>query len=150
MFDVKETFGRLQLHLDHLDMDLSKYYNDFSMDEMVDWAEMEVEQQGGSSEHLQKTDKGKKRLFKMKQRLLKLGLILQPKAKRRLVKMQHRVLKLGIVDSDYNIDYNSDDDSEFCHVILSGGNLFEVRSKSEGFTVDEGKKTCGYRMWQLS
>ncbi|GKE77096.1 hypothetical protein Tco_1543216, partial [Tanacetum coccineum] len=25
-----------------------------------------------------------------------------------------------------------------------------VRSGSEGFTVDEGKKTCSYRMWQLS
>ncbi|GKE54855.1 hypothetical protein Tco_1490011, partial [Tanacetum coccineum] len=28
--------------------------------------------------------------------------------------------------------------------------FFEVRSESEGFTVDEGKRTCSYRMWQLS
>ncbi|GJV18087.1 hypothetical protein Tco_1363410 [Tanacetum coccineum] len=33
---------------------------------------------------------------------------------------------------------------------LTGGNLFEVRSGSEGFKVDEGKRTCGWRMWQLS
>ncbi|GJY58099.1 multidrug resistance-associated protein 5 [Tanacetum coccineum] len=38
----------------------------------------------------------------------------------------------------------------FWHVIPAGGNLFEVRSGSEGFTVDEGKRTCSCRMWQLS
>ncbi|GJS62810.1 multidrug resistance-associated protein 5 [Tanacetum coccineum] len=40
--------------------------------------------------------------------------------------------------------------SEFWHVIPAGGNLYEVRSGSEGFTVDEGKRTCSCRMWQLS
>ncbi|GJT45975.1 multidrug resistance-associated protein 5 [Tanacetum coccineum] len=38
----------------------------------------------------------------------------------------------------------------FWHVIPAGGNLFEVRSGSKGFTVDEGKRTCSCRMWQLS
>ncbi|GKB43840.1 hypothetical protein Tco_0888782, partial [Tanacetum coccineum] len=38
----------------------------------------------------------------------------------------------------------------FWHVIPAGRNLFEVRSGSEGFTVDEGKRTCTCRMWQLS
>ncbi|GKA56789.1 hypothetical protein Tco_0755861 [Tanacetum coccineum] len=46
MFDVEEAFGRLNLYLDHLDMNLSEYCNDFSVDEMVDWAEMEVETEG--------------------------------------------------------------------------------------------------------
>ncbi|GJX14344.1 hypothetical protein Tco_0206102 [Tanacetum coccineum] len=70
MFNVEETFGRLTLYLDHLDMNLSeylsqaitydmddlvskkigppkrRYYNDFLVDEMVDWAEMEVETEG--------------------------------------------------------------------------------------------------------
>ncbi|GJU87895.1 hypothetical protein Tco_1295441 [Tanacetum coccineum] len=70
MFDVEETFGRLTLYLDHLDMNLSEYLsqaitydmddlvskkigplkkrycNDFSVDEMVDWAEMEIETEG--------------------------------------------------------------------------------------------------------
>ncbi|GKB57779.1 multidrug resistance-associated protein 5 [Tanacetum coccineum] len=32
----------------------------------------------------------------------------------------------------------------------SGGNLYEVRSGSEGFTIDKGKRTCSCRMWQLS
>ncbi|GJW93269.1 hypothetical protein Tco_0172941 [Tanacetum coccineum] len=36
------------------------------------------------------------------------------------------------------------------HVIPVGGNIFEVRSGSEGFTINEGKKTCSYRMWPLS
>nr|GFC88447.1 hypothetical protein [Tanacetum cinerariifolium] len=38
----------------------------------------------------------------------------------------------------------------FWHVISAGGNLFEVRSGSEGFTLDEGDKTCSCKMWQLS
>ncbi|GKA78685.1 multidrug resistance-associated protein 5 [Tanacetum coccineum] len=38
----------------------------------------------------------------------------------------------------------------FWHVIPAGENLFEVRSGSEGFTVDEDKRTCSCRMWQLS
>ncbi|GJZ88487.1 multidrug resistance-associated protein 5 [Tanacetum coccineum] len=38
----------------------------------------------------------------------------------------------------------------FWHLIPAGGKLFEVRSRSEGFTVDEGKRTCSCRMWQLS
>nr|GEW53937.1 multidrug resistance-associated protein 5 [Tanacetum cinerariifolium] len=70
MFDVEETFGRLNLYLDHLDINLSeylsqaitydmddlvskkigpskkRYYNDFSVDEMIDWAGMEVETDG--------------------------------------------------------------------------------------------------------
>ncbi|GJY12619.1 multidrug resistance-associated protein 5 [Tanacetum coccineum] len=38
----------------------------------------------------------------------------------------------------------------FWHVIPAGGNLFEARSESKGFTADEGKRTCTCRMWQLS
>ncbi|GJR06128.1 multidrug resistance-associated protein 5 [Tanacetum coccineum] len=39
--------------------------------------------------------------------------------------------------------------TKFWHVIPASGNLFEVRSGSEGFTIDEGKKTCSCKMWQL-
>ncbi|GKC67714.1 hypothetical protein Tco_1100312 [Tanacetum coccineum] len=70
MFDVEETFGRINLYLDHLDMNLSdylsqaitydmddlvskkigppkkRYCNDFYVDKIVDWAEMEVETEG--------------------------------------------------------------------------------------------------------
>ncbi|GJZ77422.1 multidrug resistance-associated protein 5, partial [Tanacetum coccineum] len=38
----------------------------------------------------------------------------------------------------------------FWHVIPTGGDLFKVRSGSEGFTVDEEKRTCSCKMWQLS
>ncbi|PWA74551.1 peroxidase 20 [Artemisia annua] len=75
MFDVAELYGRLDLYLDHLDMDLSEYLekadtddmdecvyrakgppkprycNKFSVDEMVNWAEMEVEYEASSSNH---------------------------------------------------------------------------------------------------
>ncbi|GJR69610.1 hypothetical protein Tco_0015675 [Tanacetum coccineum] len=98
MFDVEETLGRLELYLDHLDMDLSEYLSLAITTEMDACDEMEVEQQGGSSQHPLKTDKDeekvsqdetkgveartsttdndKKRLFKMKQKVLKLGLVL--------------------------------------------------------------------------
>ncbi|GJY34048.1 hypothetical protein Tco_0418517 [Tanacetum coccineum] len=79
MFDVEEIFDRLNFYLDHLDMELSelsqaitdemdacvyekivppkkRYCNDFSMDEMFDWAEIEVEQHGGSSQCQKKPD----------------------------------------------------------------------------------------------
>nr|GEU78904.1 ribonuclease H-like domain-containing protein [Tanacetum cinerariifolium] len=82
MFDVEETFGRLNLYLDHLDMNLSEYLsqaitidmdvsvykkighpkkrccNDFFVDEMVDWVEMEVETNGVEA-RTSTTDKGK-------------------------------------------------------------------------------------------
>ncbi|GJZ60177.1 multidrug resistance-associated protein 5 [Tanacetum coccineum] len=38
----------------------------------------------------------------------------------------------------------------FWLVIPAGENLFEVRSWSEGFTVNEEKRTYSYKMWQLS
>ncbi|GJS72100.1 hypothetical protein Tco_0704941 [Tanacetum coccineum] len=87
MFDVEETFGRLNIYLDHLDMNLSEYLsqaitnemdaevlkkicplkkrycNDFTIDEMVDWAEMEVEQHGGGG-GTSTIDKGKEKVSK--------------------------------------------------------------------------------------
>ncbi|GJZ22978.1 pentatricopeptide repeat-containing protein [Tanacetum coccineum] len=42
------------------------------------------------------------------------------------------------------------DKHKFWHVIPAGGNLFEVRNGSEAFTVDEHKRTCTCRMWQLA
>nr|GEW15967.1 pentatricopeptide repeat-containing protein [Tanacetum cinerariifolium]GEX21071.1 pentatricopeptide repeat-containing protein [Tanacetum cinerariifolium] len=42
------------------------------------------------------------------------------------------------------------DQQRFWHVISCGGNLFEVRKGSDAFRVDEPKKTCSCRMWQLS
>nr|GEU58618.1 transposon protein, putative, Mutator sub-class [Tanacetum cinerariifolium] len=38
----------------------------------------------------------------------------------------------------------------FWHVIPAGGNLFDVRNGSEAFTVDEHKRTCTCRRWQLA
>ncbi|GJV64239.1 hypothetical protein Tco_1475067 [Tanacetum coccineum] len=82
MFDVEEIFGRLNLYLDHLDMDLSEYLsqaitydmdvcvskttgppkkrycNDFTVHEMVDWAEMEVQNQEGVETSTRNIDKG--------------------------------------------------------------------------------------------
>nr|GEW16300.1 pentatricopeptide repeat-containing protein [Tanacetum cinerariifolium] len=41
------------------------------------------------------------------------------------------------------------DQQRFWHVILSGGNKFEVMRGSDAFKVDEKAKTCSCRMWQL-
>nr|GEV43013.1 pentatricopeptide repeat-containing protein [Tanacetum cinerariifolium] len=38
----------------------------------------------------------------------------------------------------------------FWHVIPAGGNLFKVRNGSKALTVDEHKRTCTCRMWQLA
>ena len=78
MFDIAELYGRLELYLDHLGMDMSKYEckadevvdslckakgpprkrycNEFSEDEMVNWAEMEVEYEGSCSHHPRSSD----------------------------------------------------------------------------------------------
>ncbi|GJX80675.1 hypothetical protein Tco_0328824 [Tanacetum coccineum] len=46
-------------------------------------------------------------------------------------------VKLGVaVNSDGKTYFD-----RFWHVIPAGGNLYEVRSRSEGFAVDEGKRT---------
>ncbi|GKD09049.1 hypothetical protein Tco_1188734 [Tanacetum coccineum] len=116
MFDVEETFGRLNLYLDHLDMVFSEYLsqaitnemdayvfkkigppkkrycNDFSMDEMVDWVEMEVEQHGGFSQHPQKPE-GVKIMTKV-------------------VEARRSTVDRGS-DSDYESEFDSDDDSDY-------------------------------------
>ena len=40
--------------------------------------------------------------------------------------------------------------NRFWHVISTGGGLFEVRNGSEAFGVDEQRRTCTCRLWQLS
>ncbi|GJW23965.1 pentatricopeptide repeat-containing protein [Tanacetum coccineum] len=42
------------------------------------------------------------------------------------------------------------DQHRFWHVIPTGGNLFEVRNGSEAFGVDEDRRNCSCRLWQLS
>ncbi|GJW39230.1 pentatricopeptide repeat-containing protein [Tanacetum coccineum] len=42
------------------------------------------------------------------------------------------------------------DQHRFWHVIPTGGNLFEVRNGSEAFGVDEERRNCSCRLWQLS
>ncbi|GJU99751.1 pentatricopeptide repeat-containing protein [Tanacetum coccineum] len=42
------------------------------------------------------------------------------------------------------------DQQRFWHVIPCSENLFEVRKGSKAFRVDEPKRTCSCRMWQLS
>ncbi|GJZ67196.1 pentatricopeptide repeat-containing protein [Tanacetum coccineum] len=42
------------------------------------------------------------------------------------------------------------DQHRIWHVIPTGGNLFEVRNGSEAFGVDEDRRNCSCRLWQLS
>ncbi|GJR21365.1 multidrug resistance-associated protein 5 [Tanacetum coccineum] len=257
MFDVEETFGRLTLYLDHLDMNLSeylsqaitydmhdliskkigppkkRYFNDFFVDEMVDWAEMEVETEGYESDddndyQLDKSvdylsDKlvnyispGEDELLEFRNRM-KANRKAKAKAKdkpdeemnepneennmhadnvRGETFEEHDIYislktadKDGITEDPFiSVEKHMESFSlwhersrevrvvakcgqrpprvsdpkkavkhvmpnvehRFWHVIPAGGNLFEVRSGSEGFIVDEGKRTCSCRMWQLS
>ncbi|GKE52489.1 hypothetical protein Tco_1487645 [Tanacetum coccineum] len=103
----QETFGGLNLYLDHLDMDLSEYLsqaitnemdacvfnkigppkktycNDFFKDEMVDSAEMEVEQ----------NDKGKEKVSQDATQVVE--------------------VRISTVESDSESEYDSDDDSDY-------------------------------------
>ncbi|GJR40733.1 multidrug resistance-associated protein 5 [Tanacetum coccineum] len=58
-------------------------------------------------------------------------------------------LMLLVLDKLFRLTLISNN-CKFWHVIHAGGNLFEVRSESEEFTVDKGKRSCSCRMWQLS
>nr|GEU79700.1 zinc finger, CCHC-type [Tanacetum cinerariifolium] len=194
-----KILSRLNLYLDHLDMDLSEYLsqaittemdagiskticppkkrycNNFSMDEMVDWAEMKVEQIGGSSQHPQKTNKGKdategveaktSNIDKGKDKTegVKARTSTTDKSKEKVGKKYVTVdqfkecLTYYALANGFSLLYERSSGkkvvtkcgqrpSRFWHVILIGGNLFEVTSESEGFTVDEGKRTCSYKM----
>nr|GEZ51648.1 peroxidase 20 [Tanacetum cinerariifolium] len=73
MFDVEETFGRLELYLDHLDMDLSEYLSQAITTEMDACVSKTI---GPPKKGLVLQTRAKKRLVKMKQKVLKLGLVL--------------------------------------------------------------------------
>ncbi|GKE79519.1 hypothetical protein Tco_1545639 [Tanacetum coccineum] len=126
MFDVEETFGKLNLYLDHLDMNLSeylsqaitiymdayvykkigphkkRYFNDFSVDEMVDWAKMEVETEGveartsttdGVEARTSTTDKGKEKVSEDGTEVVE--------------------TRRCTVENDSETEYESDDDSDY-------------------------------------
>nr|GEV38724.1 multidrug resistance-associated protein 5 [Tanacetum cinerariifolium] len=116
MFDVEETLGRLNLYLDHLDMNLSEYLsqaitidmdvsvykktghpkkrccNDFFVDEMVDWVEMEVETNGVEA-RTSTTDKGKDKVSKDATEVVETSRC--------------------TVENDSEAEYESDDDSDY-------------------------------------
>ncbi|GJU83959.1 putative ribonuclease H-like domain-containing protein [Tanacetum coccineum] len=126
MFDVEETFGRLELYLDHLGPHRKRYCNEFSMDEMVYWAEMKVEQQARTST----TDKGKEKVRQDE-----------------TVGVEART---SILDSDYDSEYDSDKSVDY----LSPGEeeLIELRNrmkadreakaKAKGSTSDDVTTHC--------
>ncbi|GJW98956.1 pentatricopeptide repeat-containing protein [Tanacetum coccineum] len=68
-----------------------------------------------------------------------------------LVKEHERNMQYLLKNSESNlVELNPDSCFGFWHVIPCGGNLFEVRKGSKAFRVDESKRTCSCRMWQLS
>ncbi|GKC28215.1 hypothetical protein Tco_1035509 [Tanacetum coccineum] len=120
MFDIEEAFGRLNLYLGHLDMNLSgylsqaitydvdacvsktivlpkkRYCNDFSMDEMDDWAEMEVEQHDateGVEARTSTTDKGKEKVSQDATKVVE--------------------ARRSTIESDYESEYDTNDDSDY-------------------------------------
>ncbi|GJT81092.1 multidrug resistance-associated protein 5 [Tanacetum coccineum] len=158
MFDVENTFGRLNLYVDHLDMNLSEYLsqaitidmdacvykkiwppkkrycNDFSVNEMVDWAEMEVETEGvkartntteGVEARTSITDKGKDKVSKDATKVVE---------SRRCT-----------VENDSEAEYESDDDSDYQSdksvEYLSPGEeeLIELRNRMKANRQAKGK-----------
>nr|GEV54183.1 peroxidase 20 [Tanacetum cinerariifolium] len=148
MFDVEKTFGRLNLYLDHLDIAIleylsqtitnemdacvlkkicppkKRYCNDFFVDEMVDQAEMEVEQHGGSSHHPQKPEGVETRISTIdKDKDATEGVEARTsttnKGKEKVSQDATEVVKArrSTVDKDSNNDYESkfdnDDDSDY-------------------------------------
>ncbi|GKC63727.1 hypothetical protein Tco_1096325, partial [Tanacetum coccineum] len=114
----QETFSWLNLYLDHLDMNLSEYLsqaityemdacvsktigppkkrycNDFSMDEMVDWAEMEgIDATEGVEAKTNTTDKGKEKVSQDATEVVE--------------------ARRSMVESNYESEYDSDDDSDY-------------------------------------
>ncbi|GKC56116.1 hypothetical protein Tco_1083714, partial [Tanacetum coccineum] len=144
MFNVEETFGRLNLYLDHLDMNLSEYLsqaitydiddlvskkmgplkkrycNDFSVDEMVDWAEMEVKTEG--VEARTSTTKGVEAKTRTKD-----------KGKEKVSKDASDVVetKRCTVEVDNETEYESDDESDKSVDYLSPGEdeLIKLRNR---------------------
>nr|GEW64854.1 peroxidase 20 [Tanacetum cinerariifolium] len=124
MFDVKKTFDMLNLYLDHLDMNLleylsqpviydmdaciskiigplkKRYCNDFSMDEMVDWAEME-----GVKARTSTINKGKNKVSQDATEVVK--------------------ARRSMIESDYASEYDSDDDNDYQSDNVRGENFKE-------------------------
>nr|GEU96720.1 multidrug resistance-associated protein 5 [Tanacetum cinerariifolium] len=57
---------------------------------------------------------------------------------------------LELLEEDLGCSRGNELTLMFWHAIPADENLFKVRSGSKGFIVDDGKRTCSCRMWQLS
>nr|GEX30522.1 multidrug resistance-associated protein 5 [Tanacetum cinerariifolium] len=97
MFDVEETFGRLELYLDHLDMDVSEYLSQAIT--------------SGSSQHPQKTNKGKEKVSQDEINGVeaRTSTIDNSKEKVSHDEIEGVEARTSTVDSDYD----SDDDNEY-------------------------------------
>ena len=166
MFDVAELYGRLDLYLDHLDLDLSEYLekadtsvmdesvskakgppqkrycNSFTVDELIDWAEMEVEYEGSSSQHPRTSvdgDKGKEKVTEGDHTRTSVD---GDKGKEKVTLGEHSRSSVDgdkgkqkvVVDeeeSDYDSDFDSDYDSDKSIDYLSPGEeeLIELRKR---------------------
>nr|GEW29383.1 transmembrane protein [Tanacetum cinerariifolium] len=152
MFDVEETFGRLELYLDHLD-------------EMVDWAEMEVEKQGRSSQHLQKIDKGKEKVSQDETKGVEARTSTIDKGKEKVRPdetmgveartstidkgkekvRQDETIGVEARTSILNSDYDSDDDSEYDsdksvdYLSLGEEELIELRNRMKANREEKSK-----------
>ncbi|GKF10391.1 hypothetical protein Tco_0048317, partial [Tanacetum coccineum] len=104
----QETFGRFELYLDHLDIDLSKYCNDSSMDEM------EVEQQGASSQYPQKIDNGKEKVSQDETKGVEARISTIDKGKKKVSQDETKGVQsmASTVYSDCDSEFDSEYDSD--------------------------------------
>ncbi|GJR50203.1 putative reverse transcriptase domain-containing protein [Tanacetum coccineum] len=105
-----------------------RYCNDFSMDEMVDWAEMEVEHHGGSSQHPQKTNKGKENVSQDETKGVEARTSTINKGKKKFD---------SEYDSDKSVDYLSHGKEELTEFKNRMKANREAKAKAKGNSVSE-------------
>nr|GEU99341.1 peroxidase 20 [Tanacetum cinerariifolium] len=200
MFDVKETFGRLTLYLDHLDINLLEYLSQAITYNMDDLAEMEVKTDGveartsttegvearnSTTEGVEantnvvetrrctvevdteteyesdddsdyQSDKSVDYLSPGEDELIELRNRMKAYKKAKTKAKDKPDSEMNEPNEENNMHADNVTESIRVFVLERMNKMREIskkwnhRIKSEGFTVDEGKRTCSYRMWQLS
>nr|GEY81303.1 multidrug resistance-associated protein 5 [Tanacetum cinerariifolium] len=167
--NIKQVLGRLELYLDHLDMDLSEYLsqdNTTEMDVCVSKRIVSPKKEGlmevvtdvlPNAEHRQ-CARHIYENFRKQYPGLEFRQLFWAASKASYPQLFNKIMdKIKIANPNahkYLMDNNPKACQEpflrFWHVIHASGNLFEMRSGSEGFIVDEGNRTCNCRMCRLS
>ncbi|GKB52447.1 multidrug resistance-associated protein 5, partial [Tanacetum coccineum] len=117
MFDIEKTFGRLELYIDHLDMDLLEYLSQAITNEIDVYVSKIIghpkKRVGLLS--IQKNDKGKEKVSQDETEGVKARTNTTYKGKEKVSQDETEGVeaRTSTVDSDYDSEFDSDDDSEY-------------------------------------